>query len=54
MAMRQLKKEAASGFWTLKRVADPKRAPVTKETVKQLSGDRALRGVREVARKYAG
>lgn len=51
--MAQVKKNSASG-WTVKRVADPKRAPVTKDTIKQLSRDSALRGVRDVARKYAG
>ncbi|MEX2646085.1 MAG: hypothetical protein WD249_07485 [Gaiellaceae bacterium] len=39
--------------WTIRTVDEPKRGRVTAKTVKQLSGDKSLRGVKTIAKKYA-
>jgi hypothetical protein len=43
----------SSGNWTIRKVPEPARGPVTRETVKELSRDRSLRGVAQIAKKYA-
>ena len=45
--------ELDDGVWTIRTVSEPKRGPVTKTTVSKLSGDRSLRGVAKLAKKYA-
>jgi hypothetical protein len=46
-------KIASGADWTIKKVSEPKRDGVTKETIQKLSRDRSLRGIARIAKKYA-
>jgi hypothetical protein len=42
------------GGWTIRKVSESNRGPVTKTMVKELARDRSLRDVARLAKKYAG
>jgi hypothetical protein len=42
-----------TGGWTIRKIAEPNRGPVTKTTVKELAKNKSLRRVAEIAQKYA-
>jgi hypothetical protein len=44
---------AAGSGSTIRKVSEPKRGGITKETIQKLSRDRSLRGVARIAKKYA-
>lgn len=48
-----VKVQKASNTGTMRTVKEPARGPVTAATVKQLASEKYLRGVAEIARKYA-
>jgi hypothetical protein len=40
--------------WTIRKVTESTRGPVTRTTVRELARDKSLRDVAKIAKKYAG